>query len=58
MVNVEHYMNCILELFFQMLTEEEKLHAYFQQDNSSLHITASCGDHHDIFSERFISQGL
>jgi hypothetical protein len=58
MVYLEHYMNSILELYFQMLTEEEKLYAYFQQDNSSLHITAFCGGHREIFSERFISQGL
>jgi hypothetical protein len=58
-VNSERYMNNILELFFQILTEEEKQHAYFQQDNTTAHTSQhSMGALHEIFGERIISQGL
>jgi hypothetical protein len=30
-------VNNILESFFQILTEEEKQHEYFQQDNVTAH---------------------
>jgi hypothetical protein len=30
-------VNNILEPFFQILTEEEKQYAYFQQDNAAAH---------------------
>jgi hypothetical protein len=36
-VNLEHYVNSILEQFFQKLTEEEMEHAYFQQNNATAH---------------------
>jgi hypothetical protein len=55
MVNLECYVNSILELFFQMLTEEEKQYAYFQQDNAAAHTSqhsmeATCG----TFGERMV----
>jgi hypothetical protein len=39
----EHYVNNILELFFQILTEEEKQHVYFQQDNATACASTFCG---------------
>jgi hypothetical protein len=59
MVNSEHYVNNILEPCFQILTEEEKQHAYFQQDNATAHtsqhsMVVLC----EIFGERIISWGL
>jgi hypothetical protein len=37
-VNLDHYVSSILELFFQMSTEEEEQYTYFQEDNTtSLH---------------------
>jgi hypothetical protein len=58
-VNLERYVNNILEPFFQTLTEEEKQHAYFQQNNATAHTSqhfmeALC----EIFGERIKSQGL
>jgi hypothetical protein len=32
-------VNSILELFFQMPTEEEKQYAYFQEDNITSHMS-------------------
>jgi hypothetical protein len=58
-VNLEHYVNNILELFFQMLTEKEKQYVYFQQDNASAHTSQNSGEVlHEIFGGRSISQGL
>jgi hypothetical protein len=49
-------VNNILELFFQILTEEEKQHAYFQPDNATAHTAQhSMQDLHEIFGERIIS---
>jgi hypothetical protein len=59
MLNLEHYVNNIFEPFFQILTEEEKQHAYFQQDNATAHTSQhSMEALHEIFGERIISQGL
>jgi hypothetical protein len=53
------YVNNILELFFQMITEEEKKYVYFQQDNTTAHISQhSVEALHEIFGERMISWGL
>jgi hypothetical protein len=46
-------MNNILEPFFQILTEEEKQHMYFQQDNAKAHTSQySMEALHEIFGER------
>jgi hypothetical protein len=59
MVNSERYVNNILESFFQILTEEEKQHAHFQQDNATAHTSQhSMEALHEIFGERIISRGL
>ena len=36
-VNSEHLYAKLIRTFFEMLTEEEKQYAYFQQDNASTH---------------------
>jgi hypothetical protein len=52
-------MNSIFELFFEVLTEEEKQNAYFQQDSATAHtLQQSVAALHEIFGERIISQGL
>jgi hypothetical protein len=50
MVNSKHYTNNILELFFRMLTEEEKQHVNFQQHNT----TADTSQHFIGFSTNFL----
>jgi hypothetical protein len=44
MVDLEHYMNNILEPFFQMFTAEEKQYMYFQQDHASAHTSQHSGE--------------
>jgi hypothetical protein len=52
-------VNNILEPFFQTLTEEDKQHAYFQQDNATAHTSQhSMEALREIFGERIISWGL
>jgi hypothetical protein len=56
MVNSQHYMNNLLEPLFQILTEEDKQHAYFQQDNATAHTSQHFMEaRHGILGERIIS---
>jgi hypothetical protein len=58
-VNLELYVNNIFELFFEVLTEEEKQYVYFQQDSATAHtLQQSVEALREIFDERIISQGL
>jgi hypothetical protein len=36
-VNSDHYVNDILNLFFNQLTAEERQYGYFQHDNATAH---------------------
>jgi hypothetical protein len=49
-MNSEGYMNNILEPVFQILTEEKKQYAYFQQDKATAHTSQySMEDLREIF---------
>jgi hypothetical protein len=54
MVNLEHCVNSIFELFFQMLTEEEKQMCISHRVTSQSSVEALYGN----FGERLISWGF
>jgi hypothetical protein len=57
--NSERYINLILNRFFPELTEEERLHSYFEQDSAVVHTAGnSMATISDVFGDRVISEGL
>ncbi|PSN46547.1 hypothetical protein C0J52_19601, partial [Blattella germanica] len=58
-INAQRYVDLILQPFFAELTEEERDHAYFMQDNATAHTAhISMREIVDVFEDRIVSRGL
>jgi hypothetical protein len=58
-VNCERYVEVILRQFFPEMTEEERLHGWFQQDSTTAYTSCmSMQALSDVFGDRIISSGI
>jgi hypothetical protein len=58
-VNSERDVRLILSSFFEQMTDKEKSHGHFMQDNATPHTANNSMDESDeVFREQVISQGL
>ena len=58
-INAQRYVDLILQPFFAEVTEEERDHAYFMQDNATAHTAhISMREIVDVFEDRIVSRGL
>jgi len=58
-INSQRYVDTILQPFFQQLTEQERMHSYFQQDNATAHTSnLALATINQVFQDRVINRNL